>query len=190
MNKIYYKGYLYNLVEKIDSNSDEFEQEMDIICNIDDNKEIGSLLYHEWLYTKNTAIIDNKTFIDKLNQIFKNPKYLIKNIKLYNNYFFKNYLIFEIIKDENNCEFAKEIFTNNIFPFINYNDINTEYLISNTIQCNHYSNSHTHRTDFAYSLNISYSCNNENILKGAYNFSIGLAKKKKKNKKYNWKNKR
>lgn len=159
MNKIYYTGYLYKLLEENECSSSSFEEEMRKICNQDEDLSIGNILKNSWLYGINDVLYP--TLIDKLNQVVKNVTYMTGVVGQVQG----KKLIFEIIKDENNVEYAREIFSNRIFPLIKNNDIEAKYYMENIKANNVGSNIYERRTDFIYNLSIKFSCKKENILK-------------------------
>ena len=170
MNKIYYKGYLCKINPGTTIKSEEISEYLDKCCTYEDDKHIGKILHDYWLHTKNMDnVLNDNIFIDKLNSICKNTidyknsklNLMIKKYNVYNDYF-----IFEIIEDQNNNKFAKEIFTNKIFPLIKKEDINVKYII-NDIHTKMYSYSFkdNERQKYIYELNVSYSYDKDDVLK-------------------------
>ena len=162
MNKVYYKGYLYELSDSYECSSANFEKEMKKICSDKDNEDIGALLRNYWMYDLGErGELTYPLLIDKLNQVTINAAYMTRSVPK----ICGQKLIFEVIKDENNIEYAREIFSNKIFPLIKKTDIEARYTLSNVKAANANSNIYERRGDFVYDILIKYSCKKENILK-------------------------
>ena len=148
----YYKGYLRKFTDSLVYNQKYFKKHLSVIAK----ENLGWCVQH--CYEEKEKIINDVDAIRVIkNYVRPEEKFLSKEKP------FDEEIFFEIIEDEN-CKYAKEIFTGKIFPILDYKNVDPKFTFKNLRKKLIVLDDSLYLYGFDYKIKIFFDHNLENIV--------------------------